>query len=616
MILKDINKNILFTITTLIVVSAVFIKYTYSAFQVVSDGNPTTLKFGDIEMTLCDTSTCEEGGTLYSNAIGTKTFTYHDNENNEVQATGYIPSYPTSDPYFKYYDSTWNDVDYYRFDIKNTGDLDLYASIYLKDDKLSSLLYTISHNTDTTYTKVDGEETTTATESGTNENAKVETYDNFVGTSNAEYKYFKVALIEDGATLPVVQTYENIVNNDYMVASQISLASGQTKTYYMYIWLSDDKSVDVTERSACETAISTCTDDTQACRTQIATACAAVKSNAVIGKYFVTDLYAKGEYKPAIKDEDFFVVEYNANGGYNAPAAQTKNKTENLTLSSATPKRVGYTFEGWNTAADGSGTSYTAGQTYTSDLSTKLYAQWSTNYIFFQLPPDWHGTSVCAKLYTAAQASDPSCGDNDYMELIDADRKIYAFDTSSYSNINTYSIVYFSNGVTIEEASGTNPRRAIAQNFLDGSNKAKLGYIFVPEIYSESGKTRVWGWATNFYFYLWKDSVNNGWPGQSGTVIGQRIHRLAFDTATYENMIVDNGQGRNQSANLLTPEYQDITYMLTSVNISGKKYQHLAYRLFYDGSWYDYDDYNISGYSTWRSNDYEDFVAAQSALHY
>ena len=39
---------------------------------------------------------------------------------------------------------------------------------------------------------------------------------------------------------------------------------------------------------------------------------------------------------------------------------------------------TGYVFDGWNTAANGSGTSYSAGATLTIAADTVLYAQWST----------------------------------------------------------------------------------------------------------------------------------------------------------------------------------------------------------------------------------------------
>ena len=47
------------------------------------------------------------------------------------------------------------------------------------------------------------------------------------------------------------------------------------------------------------------------------------------------------------------------------------------TVSNKRPERRGYTFVGWNTAADGSGTSYAPNDQFTINEDTTLYAQWS-----------------------------------------------------------------------------------------------------------------------------------------------------------------------------------------------------------------------------------------------
>ncbi|MCK6488081.1 MAG: InlB B-repeat-containing protein [Planctomycetes bacterium] len=73
-------------------------------------------------------------------------------------------------------------------------------------------------------------------------------------------------------------------------------------------------------------------------------------------------------------------VSYWANGatGGSAPAYQAKALGVSLTLStSGSLVRTGYAFAGWNTAADGSGTPYAAGASYTMDESLMLYAQWA-----------------------------------------------------------------------------------------------------------------------------------------------------------------------------------------------------------------------------------------------
>ena len=73
-----------------------------------------------------------------------------------------------------------------------------------------------------------------------------------------------------------------------------------------------------------------------------------------------------------------YVVEYNANGGSGAPAAQSKTHGTALTLSSTVPTRTGYTFEGWATSTDGE-VAYSAGGSYTTDNDIVLYAKWTAN---------------------------------------------------------------------------------------------------------------------------------------------------------------------------------------------------------------------------------------------
>ena len=81
-------------------------------------------------------------------------------------------------------------------------------------------------------------------------------------------------------------------------------------------------------------------------------------------------------------DPVIFTVDYVGNGftGGVEPQSQTKGLGETLTLA-ANPGAMylqGGTFVGWNTAADGSGTPYAAGDVYSADADITLYAQWTT----------------------------------------------------------------------------------------------------------------------------------------------------------------------------------------------------------------------------------------------
>lgn len=71
-------------------------------------------------------------------------------------------------------------------------------------------------------------------------------------------------------------------------------------------------------------------------------------------------------------------VLFNANDGTSTPAVITRNMVKDTatTLPVNVFEREGYVFKGWNTAADGTGTSYSDGASVTLTESQTLYAQW------------------------------------------------------------------------------------------------------------------------------------------------------------------------------------------------------------------------------------------------
>jgi uncharacterized repeat protein (TIGR02543 family) len=76
-------------------------------------------------------------------------------------------------------------------------------------------------------------------------------------------------------------------------------------------------------------------------------------------------------------------VTFNNNGGSGSMTNQTASAS--TALSSNLFTRSGYYFSGWNTASDGSGTTYTDGASYSFTSDVTLYAQWQT--------PSWNGTT-------------------------------------------------------------------------------------------------------------------------------------------------------------------------------------------------------------------------------
>jgi uncharacterized repeat protein (TIGR02543 family) len=76
-----------------------------------------------------------------------------------------------------------------------------------------------------------------------------------------------------------------------------------------------------------------------------------------------------------------YTLSYDLNGAAGTPpTSQTVAYNTTTIVTSSVPTRTGYGFTGWNTAADGSGTSYASGATTAAiTANVTLYAIWSTN---------------------------------------------------------------------------------------------------------------------------------------------------------------------------------------------------------------------------------------------
>lgn len=77
----------------------------------------------------------------------------------------------------------------------------------------------------------------------------------------------------------------------------------------------------------------------------------------------------------AVWEANTYTISYNANGGNGAPSSQSKKHGTNITLSAQEPKRDGYVFIGWSTAADG-GVAFAPGTTCAENRNITLYALW------------------------------------------------------------------------------------------------------------------------------------------------------------------------------------------------------------------------------------------------
>ena len=90
-----------------------------------------------------------------------------------------------------------------------------------------------------------------------------------------------------------------------------------------------------------------------------------------------------------------YTVEFDSQGGNSVPSI-TQNFDTTVTVSSG-PSRTGYTFTGWNSEADASGTSYEPNDTFSMPAGGKtLHAQWNVNEYTVEF--DSHGGSSVASI--------------------------------------------------------------------------------------------------------------------------------------------------------------------------------------------------------------------------
>lgn len=102
--------------------------------------------------------------------------------------------------------------------------------------------------------------------------------------------------------------------------------------------------------------------------------------------------------------DKLYTVAFNANGGQGSMSPQTAKYNEQAKLNANQFARTGYTFGGWNTEADGTGTAYTnqaefMNLTDVENATVTLYAQWRANrYQVVFMPNGGQGTMATMDL--------------------------------------------------------------------------------------------------------------------------------------------------------------------------------------------------------------------------
>lgn len=145
--------------------------------------------------------------------------------------------------------------------------------------------------------------------------------------------------------------------------------------------------------------------------------------------YLGVDIWCEGTTLKIPDVPDVYTITYNANTTDkvdNMPSIGNKVEGIDYTIAT-TPVRKGYTFAGWNTKSDGSGTTYAAGSTYTTDKDLELYAQWQIITTTLTINPNggvWEGSSAPQTFTqgygTTKAISDPTTAPNGYMVKFNA----------------------------------------------------------------------------------------------------------------------------------------------------------------------------------------------------
>lgn len=233
-----------------------------------------------------------------------------------------------------------------------------------------------------------------------------------------------------------------------------------------------------------------------------------------------------------------YTVAYNANGGSGTTASSSHTYGVAKTLTANAFTRTGYTFKGWNTKADGSGTSYTNSQSVSNLTSTNgstvtLYAQWTANtYTYNIVYKSSTGKALGTSTVAGTFGSSKSVSAPAKTGYTTPSAQTVVFDSTSAKTITftypivNYTISYNLNGgsvsgnpssYNIESATITlkNPSKTgnTFKGWIGSNGTTVQTYVSIPSG-STGNKSYTANWNVNSY-----TATFNGNGGSAGTSI-------------------------------------------------------------------------------------------------
>jgi len=248
--------------------------------------------------------------------------------------------------------------------------------------------------------------------------------------------------------------------------------------------------------------------------------------------------------------QQLVTLSYNGNtstsGGVPGSTNYGYNTTATVAANTGTLVKTGYTFSGWNTAADGSGTAYaaTGSVTFTITSSTTLYAQWTGNVTYSvnggsgTAPTDATNYLPGASVTTASGAGLTKSGYTfaGWNTAANGSGTTYAASTSAAFNFSGAITLYakWTGNVTYSVNGGSGTAPTDATNYLSGasvttasgSGLSYTGYTFAGWNTAADGSGTTYAASTGSAFTFsgaitlyakWTGNVTYSVNGGSGT---------------------------------------------------------------------------------------------------
>jgi uncharacterized repeat protein (TIGR02543 family) len=321
-----------------------------------------------------------------------------------------------------------------------------------------------------------------------------------------------------------------------------------------------------------------------------------------------------------------YSVTFDANGGSGSMTNQTASVA--TALSSNLFTRSGYSFVGWNTAANGSGTSYTDGASYSFASNVTLYAQWQIPTWTGATSTDWNTASNWSPAAVPTSTDNviiPSSGITNFPVVsgltIDAGKTVTLNSNTRLTvngNIVNNGTLTLQSGATLVQGTGNTASGTGVYNVqqaLTGAGgptpSGRFWYMGSPlsgatsTAFDAAGDNKLWTYAeaTQTYSEITTNGVTmspiQGHVARLGASSTINFTGGVLNSGDYtNNSLTNTGTGSTRGYTLLSnpyPSYLDwttayTTAVATNVNLSSS----IWYRS-NDGTNMVYDIYNATG---------------------